>query len=264
MKLPMHWRIFIGLALGACLGLLARAFLEPQAVEWAAVRVAQPVGQIFIRLIFMAVMPLVVSALILGPAELGDGVVVLGRSSGASQQLVSYDRGNSRVAWRQQVVGNAEEAKDVVQTVFIRLWKALDKYDSSYPFSTWLYRMVMNLAIDHLRRESRHRHLDEPDDERTVVPETRGADASPAKALADLELQAVFDRLAAGLAPQQRAAFVLREVEGLSTVEVAEVLGVTASTVRNHVFQARKALKAALLLRYPEYVPRGRREPSAG
>ena len=57
-----------------------------------------------------------------------------------------------------QVVGDAEEAKDVVQTVFVRLWKALAKYDPRYPFSTWLYRMVMNLAIDHLRREARHRH----------------------------------------------------------------------------------------------------------
>ncbi|MEK9144275.1 MAG: dicarboxylate/amino acid:cation symporter [Elusimicrobiota bacterium] len=72
MKLPLHWKIFIGLALGACLGLLARAFLEPGTVEWAAVRVAQPIGQIFIRLIFMAVVPLVVSALILGTAEIGD------------------------------------------------------------------------------------------------------------------------------------------------------------------------------------------------
>jgi len=177
---------------------------------------------------------------------------------GAFEALV---RGRyQRMYWiAYQVVGNAEEAKDVVQTVFIRLWKALDKYDSRYPFSTWLYRMVMNLAIDHLRRETRHRHVDEPDDERTVVPEAHGAGSTPARALADAELQAVFDRLAAGLAPQQRAAFVLREVEDLSTEEVAEILGVTPSTVRNHVFQARKALQTELARRYPEYLPRGRK-----
>jgi RNA polymerase sigma-70 factor (ECF subfamily) len=180
---------------------------------------------------------------------------------GDEEAFAALVRGRyQRMYWiAYQVVGNAEEAKDVVQTAFIRLWKALDKYDPRFTFSTWLHRMVMNLAIDHLRRESRHRHAEEPDEERTVVPEARGGASTPAAALADAELQAVFDRLASGLAPQQRAAFVLREVEDLSTEEVAEILGVTASTVRNHVFQARKVLREELTRRYPEYVPRGRK-----
>ncbi len=68
-------------------------------------------------------------------------------------------------------------------------------------------------------------------------------------------LQEAFSRLAGGLAPKQRAAFVLREIEGLDTAEVARVMGVAESTVRNHLFQARKTLKAGLERDYPDLVP---------
>jgi RNA polymerase sigma factor (sigma-70 family) len=57
------------------------------------------------------------------------------------------------------------------------------------------------------------------------------------------------------LTPQQRSAFVLREMQGLDTAEVAEVLGCSATTVRNHIFQARKALRREMRARFPEYLP---------
>lgn len=80
-------------------------------------------------------------------------------------------------------------------------------------------------------------------------------DAS-AEAAVDLgRLQRAFLRLAAALAPKQRAAFVLREIEGLETAEVARVLGVTESTVRNHLMQARRILRAGLERDYPDLVP---------
>ena len=69
-------------------------------------------------------------------------------------------------------------------------------------------------------------------------------------------LQKAFSRLAGALAPKQRAAFVLREIEGLDTAEVARVMGVAESTVRNHLFQARKTLKAGLERDYPDLVPK--------
>jgi RNA polymerase sigma factor (sigma-70 family) len=61
------------------------------------------------------------------------------------------------------------------------------------------------------------------------------------------------------LPPQQRTAFVLREVEGMETGEVAEILGCSAATVRNHVFQARKRLRREVTSRFPEYAPKGHR-----
>jgi RNA polymerase sigma-70 factor (ECF subfamily) len=61
------------------------------------------------------------------------------------------------------------------------------------------------------------------------------------------------------LSPQQRSAFVLREMQGKETAEVAEILGCSPATVRNHVFQARKALRSAIRERFPEYLPASER-----
>jgi RNA polymerase sigma-70 factor (ECF subfamily) len=77
-------------------------------------------------------------------------------------------------------------------------------------------------------------------------------------------LQQAFLRLAAGLAPKQRAAFVLREIEGLETSEVARAMGVAESTVRNHLMQARRILKAGLERDYPGLVPRSGSADDAG
>ena len=134
--------------------------------------------------------------------------------------------------------------------MFIRLWKVLDKYDPQFAFSTWLYRIVMNLAIDHVRRETRHRHGAELD-----LSRVEGRDGGPDRLLSTSELQRVFLALADELPPKQRSVFVLRELEELPTDEVAAILKVSTSTVRNHLFQARKTLRVALARRFPEYVP---------
>jgi RNA polymerase sigma-70 factor (ECF subfamily) len=175
---------------------------------------------------------------------------------GDAQAFEALVRGRySRIYWlARQVVGNDEDARDVCQAVFIRLWRVLDRYDPRYPFSTWLHRMVMNLAIDHLRREGRHRHRAEPEDSTLPARDAR----APHHQLERAELQRVFEELAEQLAPQQRAVFVLREMEEHSSEEVAAILGISASTVRNHLFQARRILRKELERRYPEYLPPGR------
>jgi RNA polymerase sigma-70 factor, ECF subfamily len=152
-----------------------------------------------------------------------------------------------------RMLGDAEEARDISQLAFIRAWENLSRYDPAWSFSTWLYRIASNLAIDLIRaRDSRQRtnaaHL-------RMVSDSVGSTA-----LADLaegEVRAIFDELAATLSPAQRSAFLLREVEGLSTAEVAAVMGCTEATVRNHVFQARATLRRELAARYPEYLPIG-------
>jgi len=73
--------------------------------------------------------------------------------------------------------------------------------------------------------------------------------------LREQEVSAIFQELAASLTEKQRAIFLLREVEGLGSPEVAEIVGCQQSTVRNHLFNARKLLKQKLRERYPEYVP---------
>lgn len=172
----------------------------------------------------------------------------------AFAQLVGrHQVGVRRCAAR--ILGDVEEARDIAQLAFVRAWEKLASYDPKWSFSTWLYRITTNLAIDVLRsRESR---------ERTHRAQLRliGVSTGPV-ALGELqhaEVHRIFGELAASLSPAQRSAFVLREVEQKSTSEVAEIMGCSEATVRNHVFQARGVLRKELARRYPEYMPVGGR-----
>lgn len=151
-----------------------------------------------------------------------------------------------------RIVGDTEEARDVVQVAFLRIWEHRDRYDGRYSPNTWIYRIVTNLAIDHLRaQKSRYRHQ-----EPYRLHLRNAADAQGARDLASLgesEVMGIFHELAGDLTEKQRTIFLLREVEGLPSKEVAEITGCRESTVRNHLFNARKALRQAVLERYPEY-----------
>jgi RNA polymerase sigma-70 factor (ECF subfamily) len=155
-----------------------------------------------------------------------------------------------------RMVGDREEARDLVQLAFVRVWEHRQRYDARFAPNTWLYRITTNLAIDHVRaRESRERR-GEP-----LRHHLRAVAAAGDRGLADLEAREVsriLGELAAGLSPRQRAVFVLRELEGLPSEEVAAILGCRPSTVRNHLFSARRQLRAELRRRYPEYAVGGR------
>jgi RNA polymerase sigma-70 factor, ECF subfamily len=152
----------------------------------------------------------------------------------------------------QRILGDLEEARDVVQVTFFKVWENRRKFDERWSPNTWIYRIASNLAIDHLRsRKSRERSHEPVKHHLRQV-----ADAGSQRDLARLqhsEVAAIFRELAAGLSEKQRMVFLLREIEGLSSPEVAEVLNCRESTVRNHLFNARKVLRRELLLRYPEY-----------
>jgi RNA polymerase sigma-70 factor (ECF subfamily) len=153
-----------------------------------------------------------------------------------------------------RILGDREEARDVVQMAFVRVWEHRRSYRPRYSANTWIYRIATNLAIDHLRsRRSRERAV-----EPLRLHLERRQEAAGRRALGELgerEVAAIFDELAAGLTERQRVIFVMREIEGQSSAEVAEIVGCRESTVRNHLFNARKILREALLRRYPEYAP---------
>ena len=156
-----------------------------------------------------------------------------------------------------RILADDSEAWDVVQMAFLKAWQRLDRYDPRYKFSTWLYRIGTNLAIDLLRsRSSRERiHKTHTEHRLRLVGAGEGAGSR-----ADTnEADRILGQLVGVLTPQQRSAFVLREMQGLDTAEVAEVLGCSATTVRNHIFQARKALRGEMRLRFPEYLPASER-----
>ncbi len=151
-----------------------------------------------------------------------------------------------------RILNDAEEARDVVQVTFFRLWEKRDRFDDRWSPNTWIYRIATNLAIDQLRsRRSRQKSL-EPI--RLHLEDSFAARARRDRArLHETEVMGIFHELAAGLTEKQRTVFLLREVEGMPSKDVAQIVGCRESTVRNHLFNARKVLRRELLERYPEY-----------
>lgn len=171
-----------------------------------------------------------------------------------------FDRKHRRVYLiAYQVLGDAAQAEDVVQEVFLRLWERCGDFDDSLPLDPWLRRIASNRAIDHWRaRNAERSHRAEAPGRAggagalDTAAASRDASADPTARLTWRELQAVWDEVAAELPPQQRAAFVLRHIEELEPAEVAEALGCSPSTVRSHIAEARRRLRETLRARYPE------------
>lgn len=148
-----------------------------------------------------------------------------------------------------RIIGNAEDAKDISQLVFLKLWENLDKYDAAYAFDTWLYRMVTNVAIDFMRnKQSRDNAVNS-----TLRLVKTEADAEQGVVVQRKEVENVFNDVASVLSPKQKTIFIMNQMEDLPSAEIAKILGCRESTVRNHLFNARKALQQQLQKRYPEY-----------
>jgi RNA polymerase sigma-70 factor (ECF subfamily) len=148
-----------------------------------------------------------------------------------------------------RIIGNAEDAKDISQLVFIKLWENLAKYDAKYAFDTWLYRMVTNVAIDFMRnKQSRDNAVNS-----NLRLVKTAADAEQAVVVQRKEVESVFEDVSSVLSPKQKTIFVMNQMEDLPSAEIAKVLGCRESTVRNHLFNARKLMQVQLAKRYPEY-----------
>lgn len=152
------------------------------------------------------------------------------------------------------VVKNEDDALDAVQEAFVKVHKNIHKFQGSSSFYTWLYRIVMNVSIDHVRRTSRRKSLDF--DERALHEESEVAgdgalvpsvtDANPGKAALRRELGGAIQAALQELPEHHRAVIVLREIEGMSYEEMAEALEVPKGTVMSRLFHARKKMQAAL------------------
>jgi len=148
-----------------------------------------------------------------------------------------------------RIIGNSEDAKDISQLVFIKLWENIEKYDAAYAFDTWLYRMVTNVAIDFMRnKQSRENAVNS--NLRLVKTST---DADQGTIVQRKEVESVFNTVAQVLSPKQKTVFVMNQMDDLSSSEIAKVLGCRESTVRNHLFNARKLMQQQLRKRFPEY-----------
>ena len=135
-----------------------------------------------------------------------------------------------------RMLGSLEEAEDVVQESYVKAYRALvsGAFDHRSSVSTWLYRIVSNAAVDALRGRAR----------RPVATDTLHESAWDGAASAEARLALVeLDDWLDGLPPEQRAALVLKSIEGHSSSEVAEILGITEGAVEQKLVRARAALR---------------------
>ncbi|MCG8558067.1 MAG: sigma-70 family RNA polymerase sigma factor [Proteobacteria bacterium] len=163
---------------------------------------------------------------------------------------VLFDRYHRRAfAVAVGVVKNQEDAMDVVQDAFVKVHKHIGRFQGSSSFYTWLYRIVMNLGIDHLRRGKNISKvaLDERVGAAAAGPLLSGpADGSPTRTVARRELTQQIQTALQSLPTHHRAVLVLREIEGLSYEQMAEVLEVPKGTIMSRLFHARRKMQAAL------------------
>jgi RNA polymerase sigma-70 factor (ECF subfamily) len=172
------------------------------------------------------------------------------RDEAAFDLLVGrYQARAYRLAW--SILRDAEEARDLSQDAFIRLYQAAKSFDGRSRFSTWFYRILVNLCLDHRRKHRWWRGVlasaspgDEPDEsiiDRQPAPSLDPVDEI-GKEQAMRQLWGAVDRLSV----QQRAALLLQIQEGLPTGEIAAVLKCSEATVRVHLHRALTALRKTM------------------
>jgi RNA polymerase sigma-70 factor (ECF subfamily) len=170
-----------------------------------------------------------------------------GHPTAFEQLVVSQTPRMVNLAYR--LVGNREEAEDIVQEAFLRLHRSLESFRGECSLTSWLYRIVSRLAIDHLRREKLRRKL--------FFFRNNNEDPDPLELVADSGLTSVEKlqaketgrRVAAALetlSARQRAVFVLRHHEGLALKEIAALLQLEEGTIKAHLHRAVRALRAEL------------------
>lgn len=160
-----------------------------------------------------------------------------------------YDRDVLRLALR--MTGSAEEAADLYQEAFLKVYRSLANFRFNSSFSTWLHRVVVNLCLDYLRKRGRRKELQAPahDNERegfleTVADERPGLD--PERALAATEIGRRIEAALERLTPRERVVFELRHYEGLRLRMIGEICGTSEETAKNCLFRATQKLRLAL------------------
>jgi RNA polymerase sigma-70 factor, ECF subfamily len=151
------------------------------------------------------------------------------------------------------VVKNQQDALDIVQDAFVKVHRHIENFQGTSSFYTWLYRIVMNLAIDHVRRHKPARDVEYDDaigredqaaGDGALLP--RVGDSNPKKNVLRKELTGAIQAALDELPDYHRAVILLREVEGLSYEEMAEVLEVPKGTIMSRLFHARRKMQASL------------------
>jgi len=178
-----------------------------------------------------------------------------------NQLILRWERPIYALAYR--VIGQEEDARDVAQETFLRAFRALPGFKGQAKFSSWIYRIALNLCRDWIRRKRRTPVSQMPEDlDLSELAAERGASESVEDLVARRELSAVVEEVMALLPEEQRTAVILKEYHGMTFQEIADLQGCPLSTVKTRLYQGlsvlRKHLKDRRLMPPAEQVVRVR------
>ena len=162
-----------------------------------------------------------------------------------NQLILRWERPIYALAYR--VIGREEDARDVAQETFLRAFRALPGFKGQAKFSSWLYRIALNLCRDWIRKQRRAPVVQMPEG---VDPAEFAAETEPAESIEDLvarrELSEIVEEAMTILPEEQRTAIILKEYHGLTFQEIADLQGVPLSTVKTRLYQGLSVLRRHL------------------
>lgn len=173
--------------------------------------------------------------------------ILSGDSSAFADLVKRYER--SIINYIYRYILNYEEALDIAQEVFVKAYYAIETYNNAFRFSTWLYRIARNTAIDSLRKKQLNvRSLDEPQTfkEKEVGLQLPAEDDSPEDRLRNREFVQQFHEAVQSLPQEYREVITLRHINQCSYLEIAEICEIPIGTVKNRIFRGRELLRKKL------------------
>jgi RNA polymerase sigma-70 factor (ECF subfamily) len=183
------------------------------------------------------------------------------------QEVVLLARGGREAAYRELVrryerpvfallyrmVRDRELAEDLAQETFVKALNAIDSYRPEFKFSSWIFKIANNAAIDHLRRRELDTlsldgspHAETPEAMQATALQIGARQESPLDAVEARELGGAIEAAIGGLRPEYRSCILLRHVEGRAYEEIAEILDLPLGTVKTYIHRARNELRLAL------------------
>lgn len=141
-----------------------------------------------------------------------------------------------------RIMCNEEEAKDIVQETFIRVWTNLSSYQQDKKFSTWIYAIATNLCLDKLKSSKQRFKSESLNENVNLLISSENAD----KRLIDSELGEVILSLTNELTPKQKIVFTLRYIEDMEMDEIVEITGLTPEKIKSNLYLARQAIRTKI------------------
>ena len=206
------------------------------------VRRAFTVGAVLLLLFLFIVPSLYLGAQCAALDQLTDRV--LSGDQAAYEALTKrYEAAAREQGYVEKMLADIEEAKDVVQDTFIKVWQNLASYDDRYSFNTWVYTIASRLCLDRLRKV---RPIG-PDQADERIFETVADDSDPERQLESSEWISVIKVLADELSGKQKLVFTLSQLEGLDTAQITEITGLDADQIKSNLYAAKKNIRERLI-----------------